>query len=183
MGVVICLLRGVNLGGHRKVPMADLRSLCAALKLDDAQTCLQSGNVVFRTRERDLDTLARRIEDGLERKFGFRPDVMLRTTAELRDVVAGNPFAARKGLEPAKLAVVFLARDPGQEAREAALRIKATPEELRVGVRELYIYFPNGMARPNLSPAQLEKALKTPGTARNWNTTRKLLEIAEKMEA
>ncbi len=79
MAVIISMLRGVNVGGHNKMKMDALRALYESLKLRDAQTYVQSGNVIFRTDERDMARLAKRIEDGIERKFGFRPDVILRT--------------------------------------------------------------------------------------------------------
>lgn len=183
MAVIISMLRGVNVGGHKKVKMDALCTLCGSLGLRDAQTYVQSGNVIFRTEGRDLARLRKRIEDGIEKTFGFHSDVILRTPADLRDVVAGNPFASRSGIEPKKLTVTFLASDPGQEAREKLLAIKAEPEELRIEGRELYIYYPNGMARPKLQWPIIEKALKTSGTARNWNTVTKLLEMAERLEA
>jgi uncharacterized protein (DUF1697 family) len=182
MAVVISLLRGVNVGGHNKIKMDALRALYGSLKLRDPQTYVQSGNVVFRTDERDLALLAQRIGKGIERSFGFRPEVIVRTSAELRDVVARNPFAKRRGIEPSKLLVTFLDRDPGPEAREKVLTIKTAPEELRIDGRELYIYFPNGMARPKFSWTVIERTLKTPGTGRNWNTVTKLLEIAERLK-
>src|SRR6266705_228938 len=163
--------------------MEALRALYESLKLRDAQTYVQSGNAIFRTDERDIPRLTKRIKDGIDRKFGFRPDVILRTAAEMRDVVARNPFAKRRGIEPGKLLVTFLASDPGAEAREKVLQIKCDPEELRIEGRELYIYFPNGMGRSKLSTAKLEKTLKTPGTGRNWNSVTKMLEMAEKLEA
>src|SRR5437879_8558787 len=86
MTVIISMLRGVNVGGHNKIKMEALRALYESLKLRDAQTYVQSGNVIFRTEERDMLRLAKRLEDGIERKFGFRPYVILRTAAEMRDV-------------------------------------------------------------------------------------------------
>jgi uncharacterized protein (DUF1697 family) len=183
MAVIVALLRGVNIGGHHKVRMTELRALCESLGLRGTRTHLQSGNVVFRTRERDLARLSRRIEDAIEREAGFRPAVILRTCDELREAVAKSPFAARCGLDPSKLAVVFLASDPGQEIRDAVLKIPAEPEEVRIGEREIYIYFPNGMGRPKLKIPLIERTLKTRMTGRNWNTARRLLEIAEEMEA
>jgi len=182
MGVIIGLLRGVNVGGHNKIKMDALRALCGSLKLKDACTYVQSGNVVFRSDVKDLVRLAKRLEDGIERDFGFRPAVILRTAAELRDVIARNPFGKHRGIEPKKLLVTFLASEPSQEARDKALQIKAGADELHIDGRELYIYFPNGMGRPTLSPAAVERALKTPGTGRNWNSVTKLLEIAEGLE-
>ncbi len=183
MPVIISLLRGVNVGGHNKIKMQALGALYQTLGLRDPQTYIQSGNVIFRTPGRDLARLRQRIENGIERSFGFRPDVMLRTPSELRDVIGRNPFAKRRDLDARKLLVTFLAGEPEPEARDAVHRIQADPEELRIHGRELYIYFPNGLARPKLSVALLEKTLKTSGTGRNWNTVTKLLEMAEKLEA
>jgi uncharacterized protein (DUF1697 family) len=182
MKVVVSMLRGVNVGGHNKVAMEALRSLYASLGLLDAQTYVQSGNVVFRTKDTNLASLATRIESAIERSFGFRPSVILRTTSELRAALAANPFASRSGIEPSKLLVTFLAGSPSAEARLKALGIKADPEELHIVGRELFIYFPNGMARPKLSMASVERALKIPGTGRNWNTVTKLLAMAESLE-
>lgn len=182
MAIIISMLRGVNVGGHNKIKMDALRALCESLGLRDPQTYVQSGNVVFRSGERNLVLLATRIEDALERKLGFRPKVILRTASELRDVIRRNPFARRQGIEPSKLHVTFLPGDPGQEVRNNILRIKAHPEELRIHGRELYIYFPDGMGRSKLTPV-LERVLKKSGTDRNWNTVVKLLEMAERLEA
>jgi uncharacterized protein (DUF1697 family) len=182
MALIISLLRGVNVGGHHKIKMDALRALYESLGLRDVETYVQSGNVVFRARGENLARLAEQIEDGIERSLGFRPSVIVRTPSDLRKVIAGNPFAARRDIEPSKLLVTFLAKDPGAEARQSLLKIKTDPEEIRVSGRELYIYFPNGMGRSKLTGAAIENALKTPGTARNWNTVRKLLEIAERLE-
>jgi uncharacterized protein (DUF1697 family) len=182
MTVIISMLRGVNVGGHNKIKMEALRALYESLKLRDAQTYVQSGNVIFRTDERDIARLTRRIEDGIERKFGFRPDVILRTAAEMRDIVARNPFAKRRGIEPGKLLVSFLASDPDDEGRKKLRQMKCDPEEMRIEGRELYIYFPNGMGRSKLPWAGMDKMLKTPATGRNWNSVTKMLEMAETME-
>jgi uncharacterized protein (DUF1697 family) len=183
MAVVIAMLRGVNLGAHNRMKMDALRELCGTLELRDAQTYVQSGNVVFRTRERTSVALARKIKDAIEKKFGFDPEVILRTTSEMREVIARNPFARMKDINPGKLLVDFLASDPGAEARAKVAAIKTDPEKLHVEDRELYIYFPNGAGRSKLSWTALEKMLKTPGTARNWNSVTRLLAMAEELEA
>ncbi|MDQ6663908.1 MAG: DUF1697 domain-containing protein [Acidobacteriota bacterium] len=180
---MISLLRGVNVGGHNRIKMDSLRKLYASLDLLDARTYVQSGNVIFRTEDPDLGHATRRIEDGIERSFGFRPRVVARTVSELRDVVARNPFAGRQDIEPSRLLVIFLASEPVAAVRQKVREIPADLEEMRIEGREIYIYFPNGMARPKLSPALIEKTLKIPGTGRNWNSVTKLLEIAEELEA
>jgi uncharacterized protein (DUF1697 family) len=182
MPVVICMLRGVNVGGHNMIKMDALKALCVSLKLKDPQTYVQSGNVIFSSGEKDLSKLARRIQDAIEKTFGFRPGVMLRTMAELQDVVARNPFAKRSGIEPGKLLVNFLVADPGKDAREKALAIKVGPEEMHLIGREAYIYFPNGQGRSKFPWAAIERALGTSSTGRNWNSVTKMLEMAEKLE-
>jgi uncharacterized protein (DUF1697 family) len=181
MTVLISLLRGVNVGGHRKVKMDDLRAVYESLGFEDVRTYINSGNVLFRTAARDPVRLRKRIEDGIESACGFRPDVILRTPSDLKSAIARNPFAARPGIHPSRLAIQFLADSPSDEARTQVLAIKCAPEELHIDGRELYIYFPNGMARPTLSLPLVEKTLRTSGTSRNWNTVRKLLEMAENL--
>ena len=176
------MLRGVNVGGHNKIKMDALKSLCVSLKLKDPQTYVQSGNVIFSSGEKDLAKLARRIQDAIETTVGFRPDVMLRTLAELQEVVARNPFAKRSGIEPGKLLVNFLAADPSKGAREKALAIKVGPEEMHLMGREAYIYFPNGQGRSKFPWAAIERALGASSTGRNWNSVTKMLEMAEKLE-
>jgi uncharacterized protein (DUF1697 family) len=183
MPVYIALLRGVNLLSHNRIKMDTLRSVCESIKLRDVQTYIQSGNIVFRTKETDITKLAARMERAIETEFGCRPPVILRTTSQWRDAIARNPFAARAGIEPNKLLVVFLADDPGEEARAKARAIPAAPEELHVLERELFIHYPNGMARPKLNMAAVERALKVSGSGRNWNSVMKLLDMAERLEA
>jgi uncharacterized protein (DUF1697 family) len=183
MAAVVSLLRGVNVGGHNKIRMEALRELYESLGLRCAQTYVQSGNVVFQTDVRDLTRLAERIADAMERRFAFRPGVILRTAAELRAVVAANPFASRRDVDPSRLLVQFLASEPPADVRERILRIETEPEELRMEGRELYIYYPNGIARQKVTWAVIERILRTPCTGRNWNTVRKLLEMAESLDA
>lgn len=178
---MIALLRAVNLGGYNMIKMDALRALCESLGHCDVQTYVQSGNIVFRTKERDAAKVARKIEDVIEKKHGFRPDVIVRSTAQMCEVVAKNPFSGRKGIEPAKLAVTFLAKEPASEVQDAVRKIKPDVEELFLIGRELYIYFPDGQGRSKLVPV-LARVLKNSGTARNWNTVMKLLEMAQKLE-
>ncbi|HEY2359681.1 MAG TPA: DUF1697 domain-containing protein [Candidatus Angelobacter sp.] len=181
MPVIICMLRGVNVGGRNMIKMDALKALCVSLKLKDPQTYVQSGNVIFSSSEKDLAKLANRIQDAIEKAHGFRPGVMLRTAAELQQVVARNPFAKRKNIEPGKLIVNFLATDPGKEAREKAMAIKIGPEEMHLIGREAYIYFPCGQGRSKFPWASIERTLGTSATGRNWNSVTKMLEMAEKM--
>src|SRR5580698_6696689 len=129
MTVVISMLRAVNLGGHNKIKMEALRALYESLKFEDVATFIQSGNVVFRTKEQDLGKVGKKIGDGIEKTFRFRPNVILRTAEEMRGVIARNPFADRKDVEPNRLLVWFLASEPDAEARKKALAVAAGVKE------------------------------------------------------
>jgi uncharacterized protein (DUF1697 family) len=183
MPVLISMLRGVNVGGHNKIKMDALRAVYSSLKFEDPQTYVQSGNVIFKTAERDLALVAKRIQQSIERKFACRPAIILRTTAELREVIAKNPFAKRANIDPAKLLVTFLASDPGDAARENLCEQEFDPEELHASSRELYIYFPNGIGKSKLPWPRIDKLLGTIGTGRNWNSVTKMLQLAEELEA
>jgi uncharacterized protein (DUF1697 family) len=122
--MAVAMLRSVNLPGHQKVNMQALKTLCTSLGLRDVQTYIQSGNLVFRDQDEDPAALARRLEDAMEASFGFRPAVIVRTAAELRKVIAKNPFAGRKEVQPSKLLVVFMNSAPTRQARDKLLAIR-----------------------------------------------------------
>jgi len=183
MAVVICMLRGVNVTGNNLIKMAELKALCVSIKLKDAQTFIQSGNVIFSTDEKDLAKVTKRIQDAIEKKFGFRPGVILRTAAELRRVIKKNPFAAREGIEPSNLLVIFWADEPAKEACQRAQAVKTAPEEVHLIGGEAFIYFQEGQGRSKLRWQLIERAVGTFGTGRNWNSVTKMLAIAEAMEA
>jgi uncharacterized protein (DUF1697 family) len=186
MPVLISMLRGVNLGPHNRIKMDTLRALYESLKLEGARTYVQSGNVIFTTKEKNSPKLVAKIQDAIEKNFKFRPEVILRTADELRQAIAATPFEKKRNLEPGKILVTFLAEEPPAEACAALARLatlKSYPEELHVIGRELYIYFPNGAGRSKLPWSAVEKLLKVTGTARNWNSVLAMLQIAEEMEA
>ena len=176
--IAVALLRGVNLGPHRRIKMEPLREVYESAGLTEVRTLLQSGNVVFQTKSRELQRLTVRLEAAFEAKFGFHSDVFLRSADELREVASACPFNGREGCDPARLAVTFLAAPPDKAGRAKLAAIQGIAEELHAGTRELYIYYPNGMARPQLTAAMLNSALgKISTTTRNWNTVTKLLEM------
>jgi uncharacterized protein (DUF1697 family) len=179
MSVLIAMLRGVNVGGHHNIKMAELKTLCEAIGFAKVQTYIQSGNIVFETKERGDEKLAKKIGSAIEKRFGFCPEVIVRTSEEMRQVVKKNPFA-KQDFDPAKLAVFFLASDPGKAARELVSQIEANPEVIKPVGSEIYIYFPDGQGQSKLKFGLVEKAIgKIAWTARNWNTVEKLVKLAE----
>ena len=178
MESLVALLRGVNVVGNNQISMDTLRKICVSLKLRNPQTFIQSGNVVFGSADSDLAKLAARLESAIEKRCGFRPSVILRSAGHLREVVARNPFPEGRNLDPAKLAVFFLAEKPSAEIAAKVAAISVGNEELHLVGRELFVYFPEGQGRSKLLPV-LQRTLKMPATARNWNTVTKLLAMAE----
>ncbi|MEU9579237.1 DUF1697 domain-containing protein [Streptomyces chilikensis] len=178
MTTYAALLRGINVGGGRKLPMAELRSLLEELGHGDVRTYLQSGQAVFTTERGDEDALAAELTEALEKRFGFTCEVLVRDHAYLAGIVAACPFPAAE-LEGRQLHVTFLDRSV-DDARFAALDREAyLPEEFRVGDRALYLYLPDGMGRSRLAEhlagPRLAKGLVA--TTRNWNTVLKLTEL------
>ena len=143
---------------------------------------MQSGNVIFRIKEKILACADEEDPECNRAQIRLRPEIILRTTDELRKAIAATPFPASRGLEPGKILVTFLAAEPGPEAHATLLKLKNHPEEMHLKGRELYIYFPDGAGTSKLPWSCIAEALKTQGTARNWNSVTKILAIAEELE-
>lgn len=179
MTAFVSLFRGINVGGHHKVRMSELKDLHESLGLRDVLPYIQSGNVIFQSDDADMARLQKQIEDSFEKKFDFHAEVIVRNSAELRDIIANNPFQGQQGKESKWVVVMFLAARPGNTAQEDLLKTYVGPEELFIIDKELYIYYANGIGRSKLSNSFIEKKLKTFGTARNWNTILQLQELIQ----
>ncbi len=180
MTAFVSLFRGINVGGHRQIKMNELKELHESLGLRDVVPYIQSGNVVFTSDDADVVQLQRHIEDGVEKIFGFHAEVIVRTSAELRDIIENNPFHGQQSKESKWVVVMFLTARPDDTAQEDLLKAYVGPEELFIIGKEVYIYYPNGIGRSKLSGSFIEKKLKTVGTARNWNTILKLQELMQR---
>lgn len=174
----IALLRGINVGGHKSVPMARLRELLEELGYEDARTYVQSGNVVFTAPDRSAAKLARRLEEALASTFGFEVPVVIRSRDELADVVAANPLGDI-ATDPKRYHVFFLASEVDPERVADIDLADYEPETFRLRGRELYVWTPDGMHSARLTRALSEKRLGVPMTARNWRTVEKLLAMAD----
>lgn len=179
MTVFIALFRGINVGGHKQVKMDVLKKLHESLGFRDVRTCVQSGNVVFKSSNADTVKIARQIENAFERAYGFPAKVILRTSGELRAIVAKNPFHGQAGKEAKFLHVVFLTDRPDKKVTKEFLDGYSEPEEIHAADKELYIYYTNGAGRSKLTNTLIEKKLAVSCTARNWNTVTKLLDLVE----
>lgn len=181
MTVYIALLRGINVGGKR-MKMADLRDVFAALGLADAQTLLASGNVAFQSDESDRAKLAAQIEAGITQKFGFDSRIIIRTAAEIQQVIQNHPFSDDQMADEAKLLVTFFGEAPSSGAVRALMEARSGPEDIHINGPEAYIVYPDGMGRSKLTNNFIEKHLQVTGTGRNWKTVNKLRDLAADLE-
>ncbi|QEU97225.1 DUF1697 domain-containing protein [Streptomyces kanamyceticus] len=183
-GRYAALLRGINVGGHKKVPMARLRTLLEGLGHGGVRTHLQSGNAVFTVDGGDggdggdEETLAAAIGSAIEKEFGFAVDVLVRDAAYLKAVADACPFPAAD-LEPKQLHVTYFSV-PVDETRFASVdRAAFLPEDFHLGDRALYLYAPDGLGRSKLAVKLSTPALNRGmiATSRNWNTVTRLVEM------
>ncbi|MFW3171730.1 DUF1697 domain-containing protein [Geodermatophilus sp. CPCC 206100] len=170
----VVLLRGINLGRARQVGMAELREALTARGHEGVRTHLRSGNVVLDS-PLDEAALTRDVEEAVRARFGFDVPVVVRTGAELAAVVAADPLGA-VATDPARYLVTFLPREPDPE-RVAALPA-ADAGEYRVLGRELFLWLPDGVTTTPVGAWDWDRLLGVPGTARNWNTVRKVAALA-----
>ncbi|HET7295185.1 MAG TPA: DUF1697 domain-containing protein [Vicinamibacteria bacterium] len=171
----VALLRGINVGGHKRVAMGDLRGLLEDLGFVDVHSLLQSGNLVFRTGQRRTPAqLERLLEADTEERLGLKADFLVRTAAEWSAIVARNPFPAEARRDPRRLLVMFLKEAPSAAAVEALRAGIVGREVVRADARQAYIVYPDGVGRSRLTHAVIERTLATRGTGRNWNTVLKL---------
>jgi uncharacterized protein (DUF1697 family) len=174
------LLRGINVGGSRKVPMADLRTLLSGLGHDGVRTYLQSGQAVFSSEHGDEESLAAEIAHAIEKHFGFGVDVIVRDHAYLKAIADACPFPAAD-LEPKQLHVTYFSAPVTPDRFAEIDQAAYLPEEFRLGDRALYLYAPDGLGRSKLA-VHLSKPRITKGliaTSRNWKTVVKLVELTD----
>jgi uncharacterized protein (DUF1697 family) len=180
-GAHVALLRGINVGGKRSLPMKVLSEVFVAAGCSDVRTYIQSGNVVFRA----SPTLAAKLSSVLPRAIakaaGFDVPVVIRSADELRAAVKNNPYLKRG--TAAELCHLMFLTDAPEPARVKKLdATRSSPDEFAVLGRDVFMKLPNGVARSKLTNAYFDSALATVSTLRNWRTVLTLLEMAEAPE-
>ena len=174
----IALLRGINVGGNRRVPMADLRAALEAIGLDDVRTYIVSGNVLFRSPRADRDVLRADVEAAIETRFGFPVAVVLRTAAEMRAITAGDLLPEGSASDPARRYAIFLSEDPAPERLSAIDPAAVAPDVFVARDRVIHTWYRDGLQASKLAGQLTDRALGVTATARNWNTVRKLVELS-----
>jgi uncharacterized protein (DUF1697 family) len=179
MPVYIAMLRGINVGPHKRMKMEKLRACCEGAGFRDVKTYIQSGNVALRADRISSSALETKLAERIVDDFGFSSTVIARTLEEMKAVIEGNPLLkADKGLDPAKLHVVFLADKPSPAETKKLEEVIVAPDRVHTSGRETYFYFPNGVSGSSLWKHPLDQVIAVPGTMRNWNTVNKLYQIA-----
>jgi uncharacterized protein (DUF1697 family) len=176
----IALLRGINVG-KRTLPMPALAQLFLDAGCTAARTYIQSGNVVFRSAPSDLEGLGEHIADAIEKDYGFRSPVVIRSAEALAEVAENNPFLA-EGADEKTVHVVFLADLPTAAQVKTLEPDRSPPDRFVVRGADVYLHLPNGVADSKLTNAWFDSRLKTVSTGRNWRTVLKLLEMARALE-
>jgi uncharacterized protein (DUF1697 family) len=173
----VALLRSVNVAGHGRIAMDELRASFEALRYTDVTTYIQTGNVLFSTRSTSEAKIAAAIELRLAADFGTSPAVIMRTTPELRRIGTASPYP-KAGASASRHHVTFLAAKPAPEALRTLKLPPSGRDELVVDGREVYVHTPDGYAESKYTGTFLERRLGVVSTTRNWNTVTKLCELA-----
>ncbi len=172
---MVALLRAVNVGG-RKLPMAELRALCAELGWEEVGTYIQSGNVVF-TAAGTPAALEKVLEDAIADRFGLDVPVVIRTAAEWAHYPPGNPFPKAAMDEPNRL-MLLLSKAPPAKGAEHVIQARAVAgEQVKRAGDALWFHYPDGAGTSKLTPSLIDRAVSSPATARNYNTVLKLDEM------
>ena len=165
----LALLRGINVGGNNKLPMNELRDLFVAAGCRDVRTYIQSGNVIFRADPHIVASLPDIMTTHIAQRFGYRVPLVVRTAAQIGDVIEHNPFIV-EGAPVETLHVLFLADLPPAPRLAALDPDRSSPDTFAVRGQEIYLRLPHGAARTKLTNAYFDAALATTSTARNWRT-------------
>ncbi|MEO8744107.1 MAG: DUF1697 domain-containing protein [Candidatus Dormiibacterota bacterium] len=177
MATYVILLRGINVGRNRRLAMADLRELLAGLGATDVRTHLNSGNAVFTSTVTNARRLERDVEEAIEISLGMTVRCMLRTGAEMRAVVEGNPLRGIAS-DGSRLLALFLSVAPDPRLVTAHNPLTLDPDRVRIGDRVIYQWCPDGFLAAPPVGGYVEKHLGVGVTARNWNTVTKLADLA-----
>lgn len=176
---VVCLLRGINVGGHKKIKMVDLRALLLELGLRDVVTYIQSGNIVFDPSGKSESELISTIEAGIDEAFGFEVPAVIRSHEELARIIRDSPFGpVDLATEGTHYGVSFLESPPTEDRAALLETLVVLPERLVVREREVYLHCPNGFGQSKLPSNAIESKLRVRATARNWKSLIKLYELS-----
>lgn len=175
MAKYISILRGINVGGNRKILMTDLKVLFEKMGLSKLETYIQSGNVVFES-DQKLSTadLEQNIQQAITETFGFDVPVIVRTTDEWSESITNNPFWKEQNADIDRLHLTFLKEIPSPELHKKIKLFQFLPDRYEIIGKDVFIFCAAGYGTSKLVNSFFESKLKTPATTRNWKTVMKL---------
>ena len=177
MQTCVALLRGINVGGKNRLPMKELRELLTHAGLNNVQTYIQSGNVIFQTDKTDLVVLTLKVQEVISENFGFKPAVFLLWANNFLTGIENNPYPEAEE-EPKTLHLFFLSAPPTQADIKKLNELKKETERFTLKDNVFYLHAPEGIGRSILA-SRAESALGVPVTARNWRTCQKIKALIE----
>lgn len=180
MDKIITMLRGINMTGHNTIRMTRLADLFRQIGYNDAETCIQSGNIVFTCHNFKIEEVSLVIRKAILSEFDLDIAVIIRTPDEMKKIISANPFLGEPDFDPSKMAVLFLESKPSDAQVLKVAGIDYPLDKFHINGSEIYIYCPNGFGKTKLYTNFFEAKMKVTGTARNWRTVNKLMEMAEK---
>jgi uncharacterized protein (DUF1697 family) len=183
MVTYICILRGINVSGQKKILMADLKNLFEEQGFKNILTYIQSGNVIFKTAKKSNQQLEQAIHKAIEKHYGFDVPVIVRTVDAMQKLIAGNPFLKTKGINTEKLHVTFLSEQPAATEIKTLQTFDYSPDQFKLIGQEVFIYCPESYGETKLSNKFFENKLKVNATTRNWKTVNTLTELALRNDA
>lgn len=173
----IGILRGINVGGKRKILMADLKSMCEKLGLKNVTTYIQSGNLIFDS-DKPNSELENDLEKAITKNFGFDVPVIVRTEKELENSINNNPFFDKEA-DIKQLHLTFLKEKPNKENLEKTLTFNYEPDKFKIEDKDTFIFCAGKYHESKLTNNFFEKQLKVGATTRNWKTVMKLSELSK----
>ena len=178
MTTYISILRGINVGGHKKILMADLRALYEKLGFINVRSYIQSGNVVFdNADDKSNRAIAEMIEHALEIKYKFQVPVLVRQADDLINTIKNNPFSREVDVDPSRVAVTFLESQPTSDNLLKLEGVNFLPDRFIIDGLNIYLHCPESYGNSKLSNNFFENKLKVRATSRNWKTINKLVEM------
>lgn len=176
--LTVAFLRGINVGGNKKLSMGELREFLTELGFTRVQTLLQSGNVVFDAEDRSPQELEIFLAEEVEQRFALTTEFIVRTPEEIASVVARNPFPDEAIQDPGHMLVLFMKTEPLAKDIEALQASIVGREVVHADGKHVYAIFPDGIGDSKLT-SQLDRKLGKTWTGRNWNTVSKLAEMTK----
>lgn len=180
MSLILAMLRGINVSGQKKVPMVELKAMFEEMKFKNVTTYIQSGNVVFDAGKADPAALKSKLENKIQKTFGFDVSVILRTAEEMKNAIQSCGYAKEQNIDMSRVYVAFLEEAPAKENLAKLKTFDFPPDRFEVKGKEVYMHCPVSYGNSKLNNNFFESKLKVVATTRNWKSVNELFKLLQK---